>query len=177
MDRALKRRRVCRSAQMFKVGDVVGWEEPEAVYNEARVVYCDEDTLQTSSSHYVTVVDPEIREEVKWRGWRETVLVGDMVQFQFNCEWINCVVRGFQRDGSDKNPVLVFEPVFFGYTLSAPLDSLVLRQPFEFPEGLSDLVQSGFAFNEKDDKSKWPPYSPHGRRNLRHLNLGIERRS
>lgn len=156
----------------------MGWDSPGGGYNEARVVHCDDESLQVSSSEYVVTMVGNSRFKVLPRDWRSEVCVGDMVQYHFQDDWIDCLVRGFQNTDSntDSNTVVVFEPVFFGYTLSLPVTSLLLRKPFTASGELLALTQSGFAFNETDDESLWPPYSPWGCQNLRHLKMSIENR-
>ena len=88
--------------------------------------------------------------------WRETVSPGDIVELAFAT--IGYRARsGVQRAKSKSKPtVLVLEPVFVGYCVSAPLIACA-RKPTEIHPDLIVLQQSGFAFNDgnKDRPDNW----------------------
>lgn len=141
-------------------------------YQEGYVLYDSGGEVQVATkSGFPEIFTPAGRHKISRARWRETVSPGDLVELAFVDSWIPCKVRGVQRKKS-RPTVLVIEPVFVGYCVSAPLDSLVLRKPSEIHPDLIVLQQSGFAFNDdynKDCPDHWPAYSPHGCMNFRYL--------
>ena len=174
-----KRHRKRRKPKLAKNSHVC-WTDDEG-YKEGYVIFDDGASVQVAKqSAYPETFSADACDRfcLKETKWRDEVQPGDVVDLYFSKSWIPCKVRGTQTL-PDNPSVLVVEPVFVGYCVSAPLNSLNLRKPPTQHEQMLVLQQTGFAFNDAhnaDAPQRWPAYKPQGCMDLRHLGPGAQAR-
>ena len=178
--RASSKRHRKRRKPKLAMNSYVCWTGDEG-YKEGHVIFDDGVTVQVAKqSAHPETFSPAACNRVclKETKWRDEVEPGDIVDLNFGDDWIPCKVRGVQTV-SDGPAVLVVEPVFVGYCVSAPLNSLNFRKPPNQREDMLVLQQTGFAFNDAHNENaphRWPGYNPQGCMNLRHVGPAAQAR-
>lgn len=164
-----KRKMSSPSVSLFEEGDYVRWSTPGDggdQYNEGRVIRDTGTILQVlRGSEFVLNIGGVLRPRVTKTNWRDFVEVGACLELSCGNQWLPCRVLGVQGEsGCARNPrVLVVEPIFYGSTISVPLNSLRLRRPPCLNHDLMTIMQSGFGFNNACAcPATWAPYSPRG---------------
>jgi len=162
-----KKKRRTPIAVLFEEGDYVQWSDPGGnQYNEGRVIRDTGVVLQVLQGGGVVLnLGAELRLRVTNTKWRDLVEVGSCLELSCGSGWLPCKVRGVQgaRGSVRTPPVVVVEPLFYGGTISVPLNSLRLRRPPCLNRETRAIVQSGFGFSEACAcPSEWAPYDPRG---------------
>ena len=172
-----KRSKKTRAAKISE-GEHVCWAF-DGGYKEGTVIFDDGVEMQVATENgYPKIFSSAVRQQVSAANWRKKVKPGDVLDLSFDRRWIPCKVRGVQIVPARPH-VLVVEPVFVGYCVSAPLNSLIFRKPPTPHPDMVVLQQSGFAFNDahnQDAPHNWPPYKPNGCMNLRHVGPAAQAR-